>query len=136
MAPSAEPRLVTLLPIKRMKRALKFYTERLDAKVNMRGQGEMEDSWASITIGGSEIWLILPEKRERRKLSYTTLVTRNIKKYVAQLQRRGVRFQKAVRMSRATKVDGPIASEEFGSSAFFKDSEGNLLMIWQNSSAM
>ena len=34
-------------------------------------------------------------------------------------------------MNHHTKVDGPIAYEEFGASAFFKDSEGNLLMLWQ-----
>jgi hypothetical protein len=39
-------------------------------------------------------------------------------------------------MSKETKVEGPIAYESFGASAFFKDSEGNLLMVWQNNPPM
>ena len=36
-------------------------------------------------------------------------------------------------MGPKSRVEGPIAFETFGAAAFFKDPEGNLLMIWQNS---
>ena len=45
------------------------------------------------------------------------------------LQEKGVKFQRPDRMSWETKVVGPIAYDPSGAAAFFKDSEGNLMMI-------
>ena len=129
---ASEARLVTLIPIKDMDRAIKFYTKKLGGKVLYRGRGPMKDFWASVEVGGIETWFVAPEKREVRKLSYHTFLVKDIKKYVAQLQKRGVKFGKAERMNKETRIEGPIAFDTFGASAFFKDSEGNLLMAWQN----
>ena len=126
------PRLVTLIPIRKMNRAIKFYTKTLGAKLLYRGQGPMRDFWASLKIGGTEVWFVAPEEPEKRKLAYQTFVVKDIKRFVANLQRRKVKFERAERMSKETKVEGPIAFETFGASALFKDSEGNLLMAWQN----
>jgi catechol 2,3-dioxygenase-like lactoylglutathione lyase family enzyme len=128
--------LVTLMPIRDMDRAVKFYTKVLGAKLVFRGQGEMKDGWASLTLGDSGIWLISPSKREKRTLAYSTLIVKNIKTFVAGLQANGVKFQKAEKMSDETKVVGPIAFEGIGASAFFKDSEGNVLMLWQDTMDM
>jgi predicted enzyme related to lactoylglutathione lyase len=133
---ATEPRLVTLIPIRKMARAIEFYTKKLDAKVVFRGQGEMEDYWASMKVGGADVWFVSAGKQAPRKLAYQTLQVKDIKKYVATLRKRGVKFQKAEPSSKETKVVGPIAFETFGASAFFQDSEGNLLMVWQNSPAM
>ena len=130
MAPG--PRLVTLIPIQKMDRAIKFYTKTLGGKVLYRGEGPMKNFWASLKVGGAEVWFVAPDKREKRKLAYHTLLVKDIRKYVAELKRRGVKFEKADLMSKETKVEGPIAFDTFGASAFFKDSEGNLLMTWQN----
>jgi predicted enzyme related to lactoylglutathione lyase len=130
------PQLVTLIPIKKMDRAIKFYTKMVGAKVTMRADGPMKDFWASLKIGGTEVWFVNPGESEKRKLAYTTFVVKDIKKFVAKLKTSGVKFEKVQRMDKDTKVDGPIAFEKFGASAFFKDTEGNLLMAWQNSSAM
>jgi catechol 2,3-dioxygenase-like lactoylglutathione lyase family enzyme len=124
-------RLTTLMPIKDMSRAIKFYTKCLGAKVQYRGEGEMKDFFASLKLGNDEVWLIIPSKREKRTLAYTTFVVKNIKVFVNGLKRKGVKFQRAERISPDTKVEGPIAYESFGASAFFKDSEGNVLMVWQ-----
>jgi catechol 2,3-dioxygenase-like lactoylglutathione lyase family enzyme len=129
-------RLATLMPIRNMDRALKFYTRALGAKLNNRGRGEMRDYWASIQLADTEVWLTAPQKREKRTLAYTTFVVKNIKSFVAGLQKKGVKFQKAERMGPQTKLEGPIAYEPFGAAAFFKDPEGNLLMVWQNNPAM
>ncbi len=126
------PRMVTLIPIRKMDRAIKFYTQKLGAKVLYRGRGPMKDSWASVRVGGVETWFVAPGERETRKLSYQTFVVKDIKRYVAGLQRRGVKFEKAQRMSKETRVEGPISFDPFGAAAFFKDTEGNLLMAWQN----
>ncbi len=128
----AKSSLVTLMTIRNMNRALKFYTKSLGARLLYRGEGAMRDSWASIRWADSEIWLVKPEKREARSLAYTALLVGNIRRTVAQLAGRGVKFQRAERMSSESKVEGPIAFDSFGAAAFFKDTEGNLLMIWQN----
>ncbi len=128
----ATEKWVTLIPIRNMNRALRFYTKNLGARLGLRGRGEMRDAWASLTLAGSDVWLVAPERRESRKLAYTTLLVPNIQRYVGGLQRKGVKFERARRSGPATRVEGPIAFEPFGAVAFFKDSEGNLLMVWQN----
>ncbi len=124
--------LVTLVPIRDMNRAIKFYTKILGGRLGERPPGEMKNFWASLKLGKSVIWLIAPEKREKRTLAYSTFLVKNIRSTVKQLQKKGVKFQRAVRASPDSRVKGPIAFESFGASAFFKDTEGNLFMIWQN----
>lgn len=129
---AAGMRVATLMPVRKMSRAISFYTKTLGGKLNARGEGEMKDFWASVRLAGSEIWLVAPGKPEKRKLAYTTLIVPNIKRTVAALTKKRVKFDKAERMGPETRVEGPIAFEPFGASAFFKDSEGNLLMVWQD----
>jgi hypothetical protein len=129
-------RLVTLIPIRNMNRALKFYTGPLGGKLNYRGRGAMRDFWASVQFNDTEVWLVTPEKREKRELAYNTFVVKNIKSFVKGLQGKKVKFLRAARMSADTKIEGPIAHDKFGSSAMFKDPEGNLLMAWQNNPPM
>jgi predicted enzyme related to lactoylglutathione lyase len=129
-------RLASLIPIRNMNRAIKFYTKTIGGKLMFRGRGQMRNFWASLKLGDQEVWLIAPQKREKRTLSYHTFLVKNIKTFVKGLQRKGVRFQRAERMGPKTKLEGPIAHESFGSSAFFKDSEGNLMMVWQDNLGM
>jgi predicted enzyme related to lactoylglutathione lyase len=128
----SEARLATLIPIRNMDRAIKFYTKSLGGKLRFRGEGEMKNFWASLRLGANEVWLIAPQKREKRTLAYSTFLVKNIKSAVNELKRKGVTFQRAERMGPETRLEGPIAYESFGASAFFKDSEGNLLVVWQN----
>jgi len=125
-------RLVTLMPIKNMNRALRFYRGTLGAKMGERARGAMKDMWASVTLGGTDIWLVAPEKQEKRTLAYTLLSVKNIRSATKALSKKGVKFERATRSGPQTRIEGPIAWEPFGGGAFFKDSEGNLLMIWQN----
>jgi catechol 2,3-dioxygenase-like lactoylglutathione lyase family enzyme len=136
MRMASNARLATLVPIRDMDRAIKFYTKKLGAKLEFRGQGEMKDGWAWIKVAGTDIWLISPEKREKRTLAYSTFLVKDIKGFVSGLQKKGVKFAKATKMSKETRVEGPIAFETFGASAFFNDSEGNLYMVWQDTVAM
>lgn len=129
---ATKPRLAILVPVRKMNRAIKFFTKSLGAKMGDRARGEMRDYWASVKLLGTDLWLIVPSEYEKRKLAYTTILVPDIKRFVSRLMRNGVKFDKADPMSKETKVDGPIATETFGSSAFFKDSEGNLWMAWQN----
>jgi predicted enzyme related to lactoylglutathione lyase len=121
----------TIVPVRKMDRAIKFYTDALGGKLTMRGEGDMKDVWASVRVAGADFWLITPQKAEKRELAYSTFIVKNIKESVKGLRANGVRFQKAEKMGPDSKVEGPITSDSFGAAAFFKDSEGNLLMLWQ-----
>lgn len=120
--------LSTLVPVKNMSRAVKFYTESLGGKLNMRVKNE----YASINVGKSEFWLIIPSEYEKRELAYTAFSVTDIKATVAELKKSGVKFEKAEKRDSKSKIEGPIVYEDMGAAAFFKDSEGNLLMLWQN----
>jgi catechol 2,3-dioxygenase-like lactoylglutathione lyase family enzyme len=128
-------RLATLIPIRNMNRAIEFYTKALGGKLLYRGTGKMRDFWASVQLGNDVVWLIAPQKREKRTLAYSAFLVKDIKAFVNGLKRKGVKFQRAQRMGPETQVDGPIAYEPVGASAFFKDTEGNLMMVWQNNPA-
>ena len=126
----------TIIPIKKMSRALKFYTESLGGKVLYRGEGDMKDSWAAVRIAKSDFWLVTPEKWEKRELSYSVFLVKDVKKTVKALQKMGVKFQPGEKMGEGSRVEGPIAYDSYAASAFFKDTEGNLLMVWQNNPPM
>jgi len=115
-----------------MDRAINFYTRTLGGSLNMRGQGEMRNYWASVNVGKEEFWLVEPEKREKRDLAYSTFIVKDIKKTVVRLKRKGVKFLRAEKMGPNSRIDGPISYAPYGASAFFRDSEGNLMAIWEN----
>lgn len=122
----------TMIPIRNMDRAIKFYRKALGGSLNMRAPGDMRNYWASVSVGKSEFWLIRPDKREKRDLAYSTFVVRDIKKTVAGLKKKGVRFLPGEKMGPDSKVEGPIVYSPYGAGAMFKDSEGNLFMLWEN----
>ena len=128
--------LVTLITVRKMDRAIGFYTKSLGAKVTARGRGEMKNYWASLNVGGTDVWFVPPSKWEKRTLAYQTLLVKNIKSSVKRLKGKKVKFQKGERMGPDSRIEGPIVYETWGASAFFKDSEGNLLMLWQNDPPM
>lgn len=124
--------LATLITVRNLNRALRFYTKSLGAKVEYRGEGAMRNAFAALQLCDAPVWLIVPEKVEKRKLAYSAFLVKNIRRVVADLQQKKVKFTRAERMGPDTKIQGPIAYEPFGASAFFKDTEGNLLMLYQN----
>ena len=125
-------KFATLMPIKNMNRAIRFYTKSLGGKLQERATGAMKNDWASVKVAGEQIWLITPSKREKRTVAYSTFVVSDIKRTVKALTKSGVKFDKAEDMGPGTRIEGPIAYAPWGASAFFQDSEGNLLMVWQN----
>ncbi len=133
---ASKTRWVTLVPIRNMNRALTFYTKALGGRMKYRGRGAMRNMWASLDLFGSDVWLIVPQLREKRTLAYSTLLVSSIRTSVSRLQRNGVKFERARQMGEQSRIEGSITYEPFGASAFFKDSEGNLMMVWQNFPAM
>lgn len=128
-----EASYATIIPIRNMDRAVKFYTQTLGGKLQMRDEGDMKDFWASVKVAGAEFWLLSPEKREKRELSYSVFLVKDIKSTVSDLKAKGVKFQRPEKMTKETKIEGPIARDPTmrAATAFFKDSEGNLLMLWE-----
>lgn len=122
----------TLIPVKNMDRAVKFYTETLGGKLLQRMEGEMKDFWASFQLCGCEFWLVAPEEREKRALAYDAFMVDDIKAMVSDLKAKGVKFDKGEKTTKESRVEGPITYDEVGATAFFKDSEGNLLMLYQS----
>ena len=99
--------------------------------MNTRAEGEMKNSWASVNVGKTEFWLVRPEKHEKRDLAYSAFVVKDIKKTVSGLKKKGLKFLPAERMGADSKIDGPISYSPYGAGAILKDSEGNLLMLWE-----
>jgi aspartate oxidase len=98
----------------------------------------MKDMWASMKIGKEEFWLISTPGAQEKKpdLAFSTFVVKNIKREVSDLKKRGVKFETAEMNEWTTKVDGPISYDRVGATAFFKDSEGNLLMLFEGNGSM
>src|SRR5215471_18569574 len=102
----AKADFATIVPIRNMERAIKFYTEALGGKLNMRGEGDMKDMWASVKVAGADFWLVPPQQREKRELAYSTFVVKNIRETVKSLRANGVKFQKAEKMGPDSKIEG------------------------------
>lgn len=120
----------TLIAVKNMDRAVKFYTEVLGGRLTGRAKGDMKDFWASVRVAKSDLWLVSPDQKEKRELAYSVFLVDDIGAAVKELKERGVRFTRAEKMPGGT-VDGPVSHDNMGSVAFFKDTEGNLLMLFQ-----
>lgn len=118
-----------------MDRAVRFYTSTLGGKLIHRMDGEMKDFWASVKVSGSELWLVSPEEREKRELAYSVFMVDDIRAIVGALKEKGVKFNRGEKMGKDSRVEGPITYDPTGATAFFKDSEGNLLMLFQGTPA-
>jgi predicted enzyme related to lactoylglutathione lyase len=121
----------TVIPIRNMDRAIRFYTKTLRGSLNMRAEGDRRNYFASVSLGQTQFWLVKPEKREKRDLAYSTFIVDDIKRTVAGLKSKGVKFLRAEKMRPKSRVDGPILYTSHGAESFFKDSEGNQLMLWE-----
>jgi catechol 2,3-dioxygenase-like lactoylglutathione lyase family enzyme len=128
--------MISLIPVRKMDRAIRFYTKTLGAKVVYRAPGAMKNYWAAMRFGKVDVWFVSGGRQERRTLAYHTFLVKNIRSAVKTLQKKGVKFQKGEKTPSSTSVEGPITWEPFGGGAFFKDPEGNLLMVWQNNPPM
>jgi catechol 2,3-dioxygenase-like lactoylglutathione lyase family enzyme len=122
--------LATVIPVTNMGRAIRFYTRILGGSVNMRAEGDRRNYFASVSLGKEQFWLVKPEKREKRDLAYTTFIVKDIKRTVAGLKSKGVKFLRAEKLDPDSRVDGPILYTSHGAESFFKDSEDNQLMLW------
>ena len=84
----------SLIPVRNMDHAVKFYTETLGGKLRFRGEGQMKDFWASVKVSRSEFWLISPSEKENLTLAYSVFLVKDIKAIVKDLKSRGVKFNR------------------------------------------
>jgi predicted enzyme related to lactoylglutathione lyase len=109
------------IPVKDQERALAFYREKLGFKVatdQPMGEGKR---WIELRIGGAETRVVLftPPGQEDRVGTFFngSLEADNVQKTFEELKAKGVEF-----------VQEP-KTEPWGTSAIFKDSEGNQFVL-------
>jgi predicted enzyme related to lactoylglutathione lyase len=108
------------IPVHDQDRALAFYTEKLGFKV-ATDQPFGKQRWIELRIRGNEAGLALftPEGHEDRigTFSGISFLADDVKKTYDELKAKGVEFIQELR------------TESWGSSAIFKDSEGNQFVL-------
>ncbi len=126
----SESRIAPTLPVVDLKRARKFYQETLGLKINMEDpQGIMFES-----SGGSLLYLYQrgPTKADHTVVSFNV---KDLESEVRELRRKGIRFEEYNIPEMQLKTINGIATwtgEEWATkSAWFKDTEGNILAVVQ-----
>jgi catechol 2,3-dioxygenase-like lactoylglutathione lyase family enzyme len=109
------------IPVKDQNRALEFYTQKLGFQVltdQPMGQGQR---WLELKIPGGETKVVLftPTGHETRigTFSNVTFMSDNVEKTYEELSARGVSFER------------PPRKEQWGTSAIFKDLDGNMFLL-------
>jgi len=114
----------TTLPVQNLERARKFYADKL-------GLTPMSETPAGLMYEGKNSWFLLFPSSGQSNGTFTQAGwgTDNIEAEVAELKARGVEFVE-YNLPNFKTVNG-IATMGANRSAWFKDSEGNLLGIVQ-----
>jgi predicted enzyme related to lactoylglutathione lyase len=111
------------IPVADQKRALAFYTEKLGFTVFTDQPFNDKQRWIELKIGGAQTKVVLftPEGHEDRVGGFLamTLNCDDVERTYAELREKGVEFV------------SPPRKESWGTSAIFKDSEGNQFVIGQ-----
>ena len=109
------------IPVKDQSQALDFYTKKLGFQIitdQPMGGGQR---WIELSIPGAETRVVLftPDGHETRigTFSNITFTSDNVEKTYEEMSARGVEFQ------------GPPKTEHWGTSAMFKDLDGNVFLL-------
>ena len=112
------------IKVKDLKRAIKFYREKLDLFCRRQ-----EKDWAAIKVGDAKIYLYLYGGIKSGLEFYVD----NLDKEVKKLKEKGIKFFSDQNMTNFIGVDqNQITEFPWGRTAFFKDSEGNELALVKN----
>ena len=112
------------LPASDFDRARRFYVETLGFEPTFEGQGFVR----FVCGGGSSFLVFASSGKASGDHDQCGWVVDDIEAEVAELRRRGIAFEE---FAGATFVDG-IRDDPAGRSAWFRDSEGNLLNLRSN----
>ena len=115
------------LPAVDLKRARKFYEEKLGLKV------VMEDPSPGIMIQAGKGTMLYVYQRGPTKADHTvaSFAVDNIEAEVKELKQKGVKFEEYDIPSMGLKTVNGIAAMGKMKSAWFKDTEGNILSVTQ-----
>lgn len=120
--------IIAVLPAKDMARARSFYRE----KLGLEPSEEMDEENLMYRCGNGTTFLLY--KTENAGTAQNTQMgwgTDDINTEVADLQRRGIVFEEYD--FPGLKTENGIATTPVGKAAWFTDSEGNILNIFQRS---
>ena len=109
------------IPVRDQDRALAFYTKKLGFSITTDQPFNDTQRWIELKIPGAETGVVLftPEGQEDRIGTFQSVsfVTNNVQKTYDELVSRGVEFL------------GPPKTADWGSSAIFKDPDGNQFVL-------
>ena len=109
------------IPVKDQIQALNFYTKKLGFQILTDQPFDAKQRWIELSIPGGETRVVLftPSGHETRigTFSNITFTSDNVDKTYEEMSARGVEFQ------------GPPKTEHWGTSAIFKDLDGNVFLL-------
>jgi predicted enzyme related to lactoylglutathione lyase len=109
------------IPVSDQDRALEFYTKRLGFSITTDQPFNDKQRWIELKIPGADSGVVLftPEGQEDRIGQFQSISfwTSNVQKTYEDLSSRGVEFR------------GPPTTADWGSSALFKDPDGNQFVL-------
>jgi len=112
------------VPVRDQDRALAFYTKKLGFSILTDQPFNDKQRWIELKIPGADTGIVLftPEGHEERIGGFTSISfqTNNVPKTYDELRSRGVEFV------------GPPQTADWGSSAIFKDPDGNQFVLGSN----
>jgi len=119
--------VIPTLPAIDLKRAKKFFDEKLGLKV------VMEDPSPGVMLQCGKGTMLYIYQRAQSKADHTlaSFVVDDIEAEVKELKRKGVKFEEYDIPSIGLKTVNSIATIGKEKSAWFKDSEGNILAVMQ-----
>lgn len=120
----SEKIVVTTIPVVNIKRAKQFYREKLELKL----LEEMDEALIFQAGNNTQLYLY---KRDQTKADHTvaSFMVDDIENEVNHLKKRGVVFEE-YDLPNIKTVDGIASSGDY-KSAWFKDTEGNIIAITQ-----
>ena len=122
----ASSKIIPTLPAVDIKRAKRFYQEKLGCTVNMEGPDP--GAFLECAGGGLYIYQRAPSKADH---TLATFLVDDVECEVRELRAKGVKFEEYDIPSMGLKTVNGIARMGDSKSAWFKDSEGNILGITQ-----
>jgi catechol 2,3-dioxygenase-like lactoylglutathione lyase family enzyme len=109
------------IPVKNQDQALNFYTKKLGFQVLTDQPFDGEQRWIELSIPGAETRVVLftPTGHETRigTFSDITFMSDNVERTYEEMSARGVEFEH------------PPKKEHWGTSAIFKDLDGNIFLL-------
>ncbi len=109
------------IPVRNQDDALAFYTEKLGFVIVTDQDFDGKQRWIELRIPGAETRIVLftPAGQEDRIGTFASVsfIADNVEKTYAELRAKGVEFT------------GPPRKEDWGTSAIFKDADGNTFVL-------